>query len=525
MKKLVTTAILAACMAALVAGVASAAELQRFEAESMSFGAFAAVGADSINAPSGGAALRYDANGTATKPLSTAGPADTVKVVGHINGTATSRVCVRPTVDGTPVSVPQCYDPGQTSYAAKTFAGLTVPAGATLGVEGSEIASPDKLFVDYVTVEGTPPRERCTGDVVINPGEDLDAKVNADPATVSHTFCVHADDGGTTYPISADLEIQNGDRLIGDPGKVVTKGNATYGVPLVKITDGSNDLSRLATFYGSNTEMRWIDLSGATGEYTGQTQADCDNWGEFSNRCPKAGSGVAMGMGQADGTALLRYVSVHDNESVGISSINGKLLNSNIYRNGTNPDFWGYEAAAMKGVDEYEVANSYVHDNAANGVWCDQGCKNVPSMVNGFWVHDNLIVDNGRWGVRYEYSPMLGDNQTQSAVTALVENNQVHGNGTQENHSAGGISMEDAQDGVFRANRFGPATVGGTNYQANEGLRAILFAWGRTKPRTDLDDASATDNVLNGERIDGCGTTDTDSTPGGVLVTCQNNTP
>jgi hypothetical protein len=32
-------------------------------------------------------------------------------------------------------------------------------------------------------------------------------------------------------------------------------------------------------------------------------------------------------------------------------------------------------------------------------------------------------------------------------------------------------------------------------------------------------------NALNGEHINGCGMTDTNSTPGGVLVFCSGNTP
>jgi hypothetical protein len=85
----------------------------------------------------------------------------------------------------------------------------------------------------------------------------------------------------------------------------------------------------------------------------------------------------------------------------------------------------------------------FVHDEQGNGLWCDVGCSNDPARENGFWVHDSVVVDSGRAGIRYENSP----NQ------ALFEHNEIHGNGTKERR--GGIDIRDSQNATVEANKFG----------------------------------------------------------------------
>jgi hypothetical protein len=351
-----------------------------------------------------------------------------------------------------------------------------------------------------------PPPSSCVG-THINPGDDLDAIVNADPEGSATTFCIH----GGTYSLSASLNVRAGDKLIGESGTLETKGPATYptSVP-VKIINGAG-LSRLMTVYGSNVRLEWLDLSGAKGTYVSPQPTSCANWGD-SGKCPIAGTGMAIGTGNADGTLVMERLRIHDNEALGIGSANGKILESNFFSNSTNRDWWGFESASVKGVDEYEIARSYVHDEQANGIWCDHGCVDVPSQPNGFWAHHNLVVNNDRWGIRYEYSPRVADGVHASQPTALVELNEVHGNGSVG--PRGGISMENAQNGTFRLNTFGAVTIGGTSYTANANNRAILFA--NPASRTDLWNGDAINNTLNGETIVGCDMADT-------VVFCSGN--
>ena len=76
-------------------------------------------------------------------------------------------------------------------------------------------------------------QDSCSG-VQVNPGDDLDAIVNADPHDTATTFCLNALSDGTTattYNISETLRLKDGDRLIGQTGTTETRGPATYGVP------------------------------------------------------------------------------------------------------------------------------------------------------------------------------------------------------------------------------------------------------------------------------------------------------
>jgi hypothetical protein len=144
------------------------------------------------------------------------------------------------------------------------------------------------------------------------------------------------------------------------------------------------------------------------------------------------------------------------------------------------------------------------------------GCEDDPAREKGFWVHDNLTVDNGRSGIRYEHSPKgLATGVHASEPTALIEENEVHGNSYGANR--GGISVLDGQNALIRANVFGAKTIAGVEYRANAARPGAVKAsdWGRSN-RTDLWNVDIVDNVLNGEQIRGCELPD-------VVVYCANN--
>lgn len=342
----------------------------------------------------------------------------------------------------------------------------------------------------------------CSG-VQVNPGDDLDAIVNGDPGTRATTFCVHASLSGTTYPINNMIVLKAGDRLLGEPGEVITRGPASYGAPLVSIRNAAS-VDKLIGLRG-HTELSWLDIGGAEAKY-------------HDNGSVVQGSGTAIRAGQATSTSLMEYLAIHDNDGQGIGTMMGELRHSELYRNGTNPDFGGFTAAAVKGTDEFEAAYNYVHDNPANGLWCDVGCDDVGSArPNGFWVHDNLLVDNGRWGVRYESAPEnLATGVHQSQPTALIEDNEIHANGYEGAASYGGASMRDAQNATFRNNSFGPETIAGESYGINVKGRAIYFGDSGRSSRTDLWNGDAVGNSLGGEAIIGCEKPD-------AVVYCANN--
>jgi len=137
----------------------------------------------------------------------------------------------------------------------------------------------------------------------------------------------------------------------------------------------------------------------------------------------------------------------------------------------------------------------YVHDEQGNGLWCDVGCKDDPFRDNGFWVHDSVVVDNDRAGIRYENSP----------TEALFENNEVHGNGQSE--FRGGIDIRDSQNATVVNNYFGPATIDLVDYLANGRQIGVRATDSGRSDRVDLRNIKVENNDMNRDRI----------------VTCDNN--
>jgi hypothetical protein len=272
-------------------------------------------------------------------------------------------------------------------------------------------------------------------------------------------------------------------------------------------------LTRLIDAQGTNVLVRWLDLSGATGQYL--------------NGQPVAGTGTAINAAKADGTLLARYLRVHNNDGAGMSNTKGRVLDSEFFRNTEDPNFGGFTGSAIKGITEFEAARNFVHDENANGIWLDLG-QDDPLRTKGYWVHHNLIVNSIRAGIRYENSPPgLAPGVHASEPTALIENNQVHGH-TAVSTSPRPISVHNAQNAVIRNNIFGAATINGVTYPHNRDNVAIRAADNGRSDRTDLWNVDIIGNDLNGERIvlstrEGevlaCG----DLPP--EVVSCTNNSP
>jgi hypothetical protein len=112
-------------------------------------------------------------------------------------------------------------------------------------------------------------------------------------------------------------------------------------------------------------------------------------------------------------------------------------------------------------------------------------------------VHDNLVVNNGRAGIRFENVGDVAD-----AGEALIENNEVHGNSPDA--ARGGISVRDAQDATIQNNRFGAATIADVAYPPNSRNVAIVASDSGRADRPNLFNIDIISNILNGETIKGC---------------------
>ena len=348
----------------------------------------------------------------------------------------------------------------------------------------------------------------CEGNRV-RPGDDLaDAVNDAPPGT---TFCVEAGD----YSLSAMVKIEDGDIIRGEPGETTRRGPAIDPDPVVRVRNAAG-LPRMFHVTAQAGRIEWLDIGGdpSGARYTDDTREACDNWGESSDRCPADGTGLGIGAGKSGPGFVLEYLQIHHQPSNCIGGLKGKLLRSDLSHCSENADYWGYSAGALKTNYEMESAYNFIHDNEAVGLWCDQGCHDNPRMPNGWYQHDNLVVNNGRAGIRYEFSPMVGDGVLLQEPTALIEGNRLAGN------EFGGVDVEDAQNATVRNNTFGPMTVAGIDYPHNgSGPEAIQFSEGDTS-RTDLWNAEAYDNRLGGETMDGCSIY-----PDPEKVNCHDNRP
>jgi hypothetical protein len=342
----------------------------------------------------------------------------------------------------------------------------------------------------------------CTGND-ITPNEDIDAEINKDPSDKATTFCVSAG----TYPVSAPAILKAGDKLIGQPGTtnpvqkcvagscVDTK--VTQPIPVVKLDGSGTD--NLLRARGNPISISWVDLTDASG--TGN------------------GSG-AITAGSAGSDFEVAFARIHNNASVGISNMKGTVRDSEFFKNSNAQSSLGFNGSAVKGITEYEAARVFVHDEQGNGLWCDVGCKNsarttmtTKCPTGCFWVHDSVVVNSGRAGIRYENSPN----------EALFENNEIHANSSDT--TRGGIDIRDSQNATVEFNVFGGAqfrfidplnklvtvTYGPNTNDQRIGIRATDS--GRSD-RVNLLNVIVRNNTMNNERIIGCD---------GRRVVCSNN--
>jgi hypothetical protein len=294
---------------------------------------------------------------------------------------------------------------------------------------------------------------------------DLDRTINADLATTATNFQLPAN---TTYTIDQTIVLKAGDQLTGaaDPTPPTKVGPATDPNPTSSIV-GNGVLAKLIDLRGANTQVTWVDLSKAN--FTGS-----------------GGTGTAIGAGAGGDSTLIQFNRIHDNEAAGITTARGHILDNEIDHNSTDPASWGYIAAGVKGVYEYEAGRNFVHDNFAHGLWGDVemkhtsvGCDN-PTLVGCFNVHDNVLSNNGRAGVRYESVSTTGGEF--HAVRNVIQNN-----GWQS--VRGGISIHDAADSYVASNTFG----------GNEDNLGVRITDSGRSDRPDTKNATIENNTMNGE--------------------------
>src|ERR671916_2571807 len=311
-------------------------------------------------------------------------------------------------------------------------------------------------------------------------GQDIDATINADPRTTARRFVLGAD---CPFAASATIVPSNGDEVACAVAPTFVQRGLAFD-PTTRCTVAGSasveNVFRPIGQGGTTATVRFEGIKITGGNFTGSS-----------------GSGAAIAEGSMTNSSYHYGIEVMDNEAAGILSAKGTFERVELTDNTNDPDALGFIAAGMKARNEVEVKNSYVHDTQGNGLWCDNFCHDSDSHPNGFWIHDNLVVNNGRSGIRFEE---VGGVPT--AGEALIENNEVHDNSLHANR--GGISVRDAQDATIRNNHFGAATIGGVAYLPNSHDVAITASDSGRSDRPNLSSIRVVNNALDGETVKGC---------------------
>jgi hypothetical protein len=327
-------------------------------------------------------------------------------------------------------------------------------------------------------------------------GQDIDATINADPRGTASRFVLGAD---CTFTASATIVPSDGDEVACAVAPTFVQRGPAYD-PTTRCTVAGSasveNVFRPMGQGGTTATVRFEGIKITGGNFTGSN-----------------GTGAAISEGSMTNLSSHYGIEVRDNEAAGILSAKGTFERVELTNNTLDSNALGFIGSGMKARNEVEVKNSYIHDTQGNGLWCDNYCEDSPTAThpNGFWVHHNLVVNNGRAGIRFE---RVGDVST--AGEALIEYNEVHGNSP--NEKRGGISVRDAQNATIQNNRFGEVSISGVTYPANARNVAIIASDSGRSDRPNLYNIDIVNNTLNGEIIKGCELPDT-------VVACSGNTP
>jgi hypothetical protein len=287
---------------------------------------------------------------------------------------------------------------------------------------------------------------------------DIANVVNGDSATRATVFQLAAN---ATYRVNALIILKPGDELRGAvgtkpqvPGSVATDPN-----PTTTLVNGAA-LESLIALRGDNA-ITWLDISGA--DYKGQ-----------------AGGGSAIAAGSGNDDTWIQYNRIHENGAAGITNARGHIIDNEIDNNTTEPAALGSIGSGVKGIYEYEAGCNYVHHNVGHGLWGDVLMKDT--IVGSFNVHDNVLSNNGRAGVRFERTECSGAEFF--AVGNIIKNNGF-------NTMRGGVSIHDACNSTVANNTFG----------GNRDKVGIRITDSGRSDRPDTKNATVENNTMNLDTI------------------------
>jgi hypothetical protein len=327
-----------------------------------------------------------------------------------------------------------------------------------------------------------------TADVNIMPGDDIDAVLN-NQVSANDVVAVHSDgDGEYTYTASAFIKTPDGVDIRAEPGTFSLVGGRAYDVnPAVAIDANFTNDNAMSLQPGQ--EISGFELRGLN--TTDPGQQNC------------AGKGIFLTGGEADANGLVQYNLFTDNPAVGTTNMQGKLLRNEFTNNSSASWALGCNAGGAKSAFEHEAGYNYVHDENGNGLWCDNGCENVPSQANDMWYHHNVTVNNGSAGIRAEETPDLNPATDPFQIGYLIEDNISAGNSIQTGRAD--IHIHDTANALVRNNLVGRGqSVSGAGTISSAGTNVALRASDSCRSdRPDLGDPDYGPVEFRGNAVNG----------------------
>jgi hypothetical protein len=355
---------------------------------------------------------------------------------------------------------------------------LSVVSIAALGVPPAAVAEARHEIEARITIDGEYTRvaeeqfafdserraRRC--DVRVRPRANLGKVTASHPANT--TYCLDAG----TFKVTSTINMDAGDRVIGS-GRDATLIDGTRlppTAPGIFVTDSGNRFARL-------------DIFGAPTPAAGS--------GVYCSPEPNCGKAFTI-----EGSSLtLRSVDCHNNGNSCISgggSSNVTVTDLDCWNNGNRysmtPEFRNASCIKRDFADTVgnntTVIDSYIHDNAWVGLWCDF-CK-----YGVFRVENSRIIHNGSNGIQWE---MSGGWTTDDR--AIIRNNVIRRNNYLGASSRGGVGISTGNDITVNGNIFGHNRLAGVS---------IIFDASRNPPQPDARGVVVNNNTMNGDAVLGC---------------------
>lgn len=383
------------------------------------------VATTSAGAPSSSGSVTWAGTG---EIIPTPTPVIRIEIAASPNKTATPSVegpaPIPPTATATPTITPQVVTP--TPRAPTPVA--PTPAAAPQAV------------VPTVTAQGQ--------FILVEPGQDLQALVNANPPGTRFRLAAGVHQPDTVQP-------KDGNWFVGMPDAILDGGGTRRFAfrNVARATDVVIQALEIRN-YAPGRAYGAIDFTTYRWQEPGDENFETTDYGVMTNWRLESlwvhhndGDGIVVGSG-----ARLKNIRSADNSWLGIGGhgeniiIDGGILARNSAE-ALATDNLNWHSGGMKitVARDITVRNMHVVDNHGLGIWLDI------SVINGT-VENNLVEDNAGVGIFYEIS-----------YDGKILNNVVRGNAHQDDRgwlSAAGIAVSSSTEVVVRGNHVEDSPAG-----------------------------------------------------------------